>query len=33
MKVQGINLYFEGIKILKTELIEKIYDELFKAVF
>jgi hypothetical protein len=25
MKAQGIRLYFEGIKILKTEVIDKIY--------
>lgn len=33
MVAQGIKLYFEGIKILKVHIFDKIYDELYKIVY
>lgn len=33
MMAQGVKLYFEGIKILKEQLIDKIYDDLYRIVY
>lgn len=33
MRAQGIRLYFEGIKILKAEVIERLFDDIYAAVF
>ena len=33
MMAQGIKLYFEGIKILKEVLIDKIYEDLYRNVY
>jgi hypothetical protein len=32
MRAQGIRLYFEGIKILKSEIIDKLYDEIYATI-
>lgn len=32
MKAQGHKLYFEGIRIMKRELIDKIYEETYPAI-
>ena len=33
MMAQGVKLYFEGIKILKEHLFDKIYDDLYRIVY
>ena len=33
MMAQGVKLYFEGIKMLKEQLIDKIYDDLYRIVY
>jgi hypothetical protein len=33
MMAQGVKLYFEGIKILKEQLVDKIYDDLYRIVY
>lgn len=32
IRAQGIKLYYEGVKIMKNEIIEKIYEDMFDAV-
>jgi len=33
MMAQGVKLYFEGIKILKDQVFDKIYEDLYKTVY
>lgn len=33
MMAQGVKLYFEGIKILKDQIFDKIYDDLYRIVY
>lgn len=33
MKAQGIKLYFEGVKILKEYVIDKIYEDLYRTLY
>ena len=30
---QGVKLYFEGIKILKEQVFDRIYDDLYKVIY
>lgn len=32
IRAQGTKLYFTGVKILKTEIMEKIYEDLYEAI-
>lgn len=33
MLAQGVKLYFEGIKILKEQVFDRIYDDLYKVIY
>jgi hypothetical protein len=33
MAMQGIKLYFEGVKILKAEILERLFEDIYTGIF